>query len=153
MKPTASREGGRGRVLVVDDDLGARLTTEALLSDEFDVILACQADQALDYLSRENVSVVVTDFVMPGMNGIDLLTLIKQRVEFVHGVLVTGYRDNYFRWRAKQNDITFDVLIKPYNPTELISIVRRAVDVDRLRRTLSAFSDKTPPKSRRIGRP
>lgn len=152
MKPAAIREPVRGRVLVVDDDHEARLTTEALLEDDFDVALACDAEEALAYLSCESVSVVVTDLVMPGMNGIDLLTLIKKRVDFVHGVLVTGYRDNYFRWRARQSDITFDVLIKPYNPAELIHIIRRAIDVDQLRRTLSEFSH-APPKSRRVGRP
>jgi DNA-binding NtrC family response regulator len=127
----------------VDDEETARLTTEAVLGDDFDVFVAGSGEEALSKMRRMPIEVVVTDLVMPGMNGLELLARLKEQYDSVHAVLVTGHRD-YLSSRASACDVSFDLLLKPYNPSELIQIVKRAIEVRRLRRALSALSSRNP---------
>lgn len=140
-------ETGRGQVLIVDDESVARLTTEAVLCDDFDVCVAESGEEALKQLRRMPIEVVVTDLLMPGMSGLELLARMKTEFDSVHAVLVTGHRD-YLNSRASARDVTFDLLLKPYNPAELIQIVKRAIEVGRLRRALSELSRRNPRSSR-----
>ena len=143
MRPSSTPNAGRGHVLIVDDEESARLTTEAVLCDDFDVFVAGSGEEALAKIRRMSIEVVVTDLVMPGMNGLELLARLKEEYDSVHAVLVTGHRD-YLSTRASARDVTFDLLLKPYNPSELIQVVKRAIEVRRLRRALSDLSRRNP---------
>jgi len=65
-------------ILVVDDHQGILDTIEMLFSDEFDVILALDAAQALNVLRDIEPDMIFLDYMMPGFNGIQLLREIKQ---------------------------------------------------------------------------
>lgn len=150
VKSTSAPDPDRGHVLIVDDERSARLTTEAVLLDDFSVSLAGSAEEALAHIRRSPVEVIVTDLVMPGMNGLDLIVQVKKEWHFVHAVLVTGHRD-YLNSRSSALDVTFDLLLKPYNPSELIQVVRRGIQVGRLTRALSDLT-RTSSKPIREGR-
>jgi len=65
-------------ILVVDDHQGILDTIEMLFSDEFEVILAIDAFQALSVLRDVEPDMIFLDYMMPGFNGIQLLREIKQ---------------------------------------------------------------------------
>lgn len=65
-------------ILVVDDHQGILDTIEMLFSEDFDVILALDAAQALDVLRKIEPDMIFLDYMMPGFNGIQLLREIKQ---------------------------------------------------------------------------
>lgn len=65
-------------ILVVDDHQGILDTIEMLFCDEFDVILAIDAAQALKVLCDIEPAMIFLDYMMPGFNGIQLLREIKQ---------------------------------------------------------------------------
>jgi len=65
-------------ILVVDDHQGILDTIEMLFSDEFEVILALDAAQALEVLRDIEPDMIFLDYMMPGFNGIQLLREIKQ---------------------------------------------------------------------------
>lgn len=65
-------------ILVVDDHQGILDTIEMLFSDEFEVILAIDASQALSVLRDIEPDMIFLDYMMPGFNGIQLLREIKQ---------------------------------------------------------------------------
>jgi chemotaxis protein histidine kinase CheA len=76
----ASREGPRHRVLVVDDSLGVRqVVGGALGSAGFVVALAATADEALAYLADNEVDGIVLDYVLPEMDGVALVEVIRRR--------------------------------------------------------------------------
>jgi DNA-binding NtrC family response regulator len=127
-------------VLVVDDEHPVLITAAALLSDDFRVLTASDATEALRLMERHTVDVLCTDFNMPGRNGIQLLREATTRQPHMSGVLVTGHAE-YLEKRDKyEAQGLYYLLIKPYEPKRLIEIVTRAAESARLKRVMSSLT-------------
>jgi CheY-like chemotaxis protein len=83
------------RVLVVDDDmLVAGMTAELLEEIGYDTVVASSAVQALDLLGRiAPIDAVLTDLVMPGMSGEELLRQLRVSHPTLPVIVATGYDD------------------------------------------------------------
>ncbi len=130
--PVASpRLGDRGRVLLVEDNVGVAEVTEGFLEQlGYTVTVARDVASALPLMRQGglNINIVVTDIVMPGgSNGLDLARFVREE----HGgripvVLATGYSDH----AQTASDEGFIILRKPFNVSDL-----REALVEALRRT------------------
>ena len=81
----------RRPILVVDDDAQVRaLLARVLRNGGYDVAVASDAEEALEAVTRTSFGVVVSDIVMPGRSGIDLIRELRRREIDVPVVLVTG---------------------------------------------------------------
>ena len=80
-------------VLLVDDDEDVRLTTAAMLENAGHTVLqASSADQALALLkARGHVDAVITDYLMPGRTGLDLIFELEQQRKRIPVMVITGY--------------------------------------------------------------
>jgi len=79
------------KILIVDDELSVReMVAEMLTNNETQVLLAENGIQALDILSNENISLVVTDIVMAKENGIDLIMDMKKVYPTIPVVAISG---------------------------------------------------------------
>src|SRR5258708_4787069 len=87
-----SEEIKKNRILVVDDEPGMRdlLKLELEMSGYF-VMTAGDGRQALDYVEKEKFQLVITDIMMPKMDGLELLAEIKKRDLYLEVVVTTGY--------------------------------------------------------------
>lgn len=74
----------RPALLIVEDNIELLNEMENTLKLDFHVITACNGQEALEKLTTSSIDVVVTDVVMPIMDGVELTTKIKNRVEFSH---------------------------------------------------------------------
>ncbi|KFE68051.1 response regulator [Hyalangium minutum] len=127
-------------VLVVDDEHPVLITAAAVLSEDFRVLTAPDATEALRLMERNSVDVLCTDFNMPGRNGIQLLREAMARQPHMSGVLVTGHAE-YLEKRDKyEMQGLYYLLIKPYEPQRLIEIVQRAAESARLKRVMSSLT-------------
>lgn len=127
-------------VLVVDDEHPVLITAAAVLSEDFRVLTAPDATEALRLMERNSVDVLCTDFNMPGRNGIQLLREAMVRQPHMSGVLVTGHAE-YLEKRDKYEvQGLYYLLIKPYEPQRLIEIVQRAAESARLKRVMSSLT-------------
>ena len=80
------------RILVIDDDPGVREYLEAVLSHwGYSVSAVAAAEQALDRLDEILPDLIVLDLLLPGMNGIEALHRLKQRLPDIPVVMVSGY--------------------------------------------------------------
>ena len=126
--------------MVVDDEHPVLVSAAAVLSEDFHVLTASNATEALKLLERDMVDVVCTDFNMPGRNGIQLLREATARQPHMSGVLVTGHAE-YLEKRDKYDaQGLYYLLIKPYEPSRLIEIVQRAAKSARLKRVMSTLT-------------
>lgn len=132
----------RLRVLVVDDEEALRTATAAVLSEDFAVTPAASADEALPLLESRDFDVLCTDFHMPGYNGIQLLRRATTVHAFLSGVLVTGYREYLEEREREEVQGLFYLVLKPYQPVELIARVRRAGEASRLKRAMTSLSSE-----------
>jgi PAS domain S-box-containing protein len=118
------------RVLVVDDDLGVCQSLRDLLTDErCDVRMANGGLEALQVLERHPVDVVLSDVVMPDMDGYDLYMELKERRPETPVVLMTAYyfdKDHVIK-RSRLEGLEQVIFKKPINPTRLKSILTDAL--------------------------
>jgi PAS domain S-box-containing protein len=91
VSPEAS---GKGRLLVVDDEPLVRLGTAELLRDEgYEVDEADSAESALTFAPFDRFACVVTDYLMPGLNGVELAHRLRADCPTLPILLLSGYAD------------------------------------------------------------
>jgi len=98
----------------------------AALSTAFDVTTAQSAREAEFILHKKSFKVIISDHLMPGGNGMNLL--VRAREEFPHTqrVLVTGYMKPEMLMRSVNEAALFRYLLKPISITELLKVVQDA---------------------------
>jgi CheY-like chemotaxis protein len=114
-------------VLLVEDDPGVReLAARVLSQSGYHVLIADGPDAALAFVEegREPAAVLLTDVVMPGMNGPALADRIVERWPSVRPVFMSGFTGEALN-RAGQPPT--DVLAKPFTPEQLVQRIRQAL--------------------------
>ena len=127
---SAPARGGNRVVLVVEDEAPVRLVlARALTRAGWRVLTAETAEVALEQLAglgdhpEAHLSVVISDVVMPGMDGPALVRAVRRRCPGVPAVLVSGYAEPVLRADLATMDIAF--LAKPYATADLLGLVAR----------------------------
>src|SRR5512140_646328 len=123
---TPSRTGPL--VLYVDDERGNRVVFEQSLNADFNLITAQHAAEALEILETHDVAVVVSDMRMPSMTGDELLRIVKERYPQVIRMVVTAYADVEPILRAINEGLVARYIIKPWIRTELVQVLRWALE-------------------------
>ena len=121
-------------ILLVDDEPRNLDVLESVLqSPELRLMRAANADEALVALLHEEFAVIVLDIQMPGMNGLELAHLIKQREKTQHipVIFLTALYQDEQRMLESYNVGAVDYLTKPVNPQVLRSKVGVFVDLFR----------------------
>ena len=118
----------KGRVVVIDDEVNAAAALETLLrEDGYQVARAHDAREGLLLLEKEEPDVVLTDLRMPGMDGIELLSKIKQIRPETMVILMTAYGTVKTAVRAMKLGAE-DYLGKPIDVEELEVILQKAIE-------------------------
>ncbi|MBS2032626.1 MAG: diguanylate cyclase [Deltaproteobacteria bacterium] len=122
----------QAKVLVVDDEAVARnLYSDVLIASGHQVRAVASASEALDAVSHERFDVVVTDLILPKMDGMQLLTELKRRRNDVEIIVVTALEKVEPAVRALKNGAS-DYLVKPLAPEVLQAAVARCLLTQRL---------------------
>ena len=131
-----------GRVVLVDDEEMVTQNLEMLLETEtdYETVAFNQPASALAYLKENTADVVLTDFIMPKMNGLDLLGQVKKVQPTCSRLLLTGYSDKESAIRAINEVGLFQYLEKPWENEFVMMTLRNAVERSRL---LKQLQDKT----------
>ncbi len=129
--PIAGRAPLSGTVLLVEDERAVRLVVErALRRAGFNVITASDGGVALDIIGTAAVDVLVSDVVMPGIDGVELLGRIRARRPHLPVVLMSGYADPPQRRALEGAGAVF--LAKPFTADELLTALQVAVTAQEL---------------------
>lgn len=115
-------------IIVVDDDAAVRRIASRILSEEgFAVLEASDGDEALQLAEQlgHSIGLVVTDIVMPRVNGIELLEHLSRIRPALPVVLMSGYTSHELMNRALVAPC--GILRKPFAPEALIDEVRRCL--------------------------
>lgn len=115
------------RVLVVEDDLDMRHWIVEILEDEgFEAVAVPDALTALISLMAEGADVVVTDWKMPGFDGLRLLESMRRFAPRTPVIFVTAYADRGLREKVHAQG-AFSLLQKPFRRDDLLLNVRNAL--------------------------
>lgn len=113
------------RILVIDDDEGLRTILHVSLEQSGYIVesFSCGND-ALEAFEKRIFDAVITDFMMPGMNGVDIARIIKSRHMDIPVIMVTGEMLSLDNALFADNGIDF-LLLKPYRIHEIVKILKR----------------------------
>lgn len=132
--PRLRQEQDRGGILVVDDESVIRDLCAKVLKG-YRIHHAANGEEALQIIAREPVDVVLTDVMMPRMNGIDLLETIKAQRPTMAVVIMTGYGDRETILRALKADAD-DFISKPINLLQLQTTIQKVLEKQALKAEL-----------------
>lgn len=117
------REKSAVAVLVVDDDPAIRsMLAEALGYAGCRVLTAADGAEATEILGEEAVDLLVTDYDMPRMNGLDLIRWSKARSPHLIAVMITGENCPALAAQGREHGAA-DVFLKPFPVTHLLALV------------------------------
>jgi PAS domain S-box-containing protein len=119
---------GTETILIVDDEVDLlKLNCEILEEQGYLVKCATNGQQAMDILKNTSVNLVVSDVVMPNMNGFELMIQIKEKYPTVKLQLVSGYNDNINIENIDKQLLT-TLIMKPFTIDTLLKRVRSLLD-------------------------
>lgn len=114
-------------VLLIDDERPLLEVYAAALSPHFEVSTATSTKEADLILRQKKFKVVVSDHLMPGGNGMNLLVRVREEFPEMQRVLVTAYMKPEMLLRSVNEAALFRYLLKPISLAELVKVVREAV--------------------------
>ncbi len=115
------------KILFVDDEEYLLSSIERQLRNQFNIQTCSSAAEALDCIKKNNYSVIVADYHMPGMNGVEFLAKTKVIAPRTVRILFTGKADLNVAISAVNEGHVFKFLSKPYSTEKLISVLRQAL--------------------------
>jgi response regulator RpfG family c-di-GMP phosphodiesterase len=140
---TASESHEKYGVLVVDDEPTMLLTMESLLSDDVVLVTCDTAERGLELLQTTTFHVVVSDYVLPGLNGNQLFEKVRELPEYTSCLLITG-SDDYQQPRDGERHY---VLLKPFDPERLVTLVMQLGRVAEMKRAVKRLGSSVGGKT------
>ncbi len=118
------------KIMIVDDENRICRNVEKILArNNYQVVTAESADEALEKLAQDSYALLISDIVMPGTNGLELLKLVKSQWPLTKAVMMTAYASTDTAVKAIRLG-ALDYIAKPFTPDELRSTVERALSGD-----------------------
>ena len=115
------------KILVVDDERSICQNVEKILKkNNYEIARAGSAQEALEKMAKESYTLLISDIVMPGKNGLELLKLVKKEWPLTKAVMMTAYASTDTAMKAIRLG-ALDYIPKPFTPDELRSTVDKAL--------------------------
>jgi len=114
------------KILVIEDDASiARSLMKELQAESYEVELASRGDEGLAKASEDGFDVVITDLMMPGLSGLDLVEQLHRAKPRLPIILMTAYGTTETAIEATRLG-AYDYVLKPFEPDELLDTVAKA---------------------------
>lgn len=120
------------RILAVDDDeISLQILAKDITKWGYSLLTAQSAEEALEVVANNQVNLVISDHIMPGMDGLELLSTLKTKNVNIPFIMLTAFAtiDKAVLSLKQGAD---DYLQKPYEPKELQATIRRSLDYKKL---------------------
>jgi DNA-binding NtrC family response regulator len=131
-------------IVVVDDEEMVVSSIESFLSlqTEYNVQPFISVTEALAYIKKNEIDLVVSDYLMPEMNGIQFLGEVRKLQPNTPRIILTGYADKENAIKAINEVGLFQYIEKPWENDELLLIFRNAIEKKQLMMQLKQKIDE-----------
>lgn len=132
------KENSNSTIVIVDDEEIVLTSLRSLLSLETDhnVKTFESPMEALEYIKKKSVDLVVSDYLMPDMDGLSFLSRVKEIQPEVPRIILTGYADKENAIKAINDVGLFQYIEKPWDNDEMLIIFRNALERNTLMKKL-----------------
>src|SRR5687768_15108678 len=118
----------RKTVLVVEDSpLVNELVSKVLLSADYEVISALTPAESLAAIGQRQIDLLVTDVTLPGLDGVELMYLLKAQCPRMQVLFMSGWLDGSVQARVEATGCAH--IAKPFRPSMLVDQVRALLDL------------------------
>lgn len=114
------------KILIIDDEPNVLSVLYSLLSEQYQCTTATSAKEALEYLKEDQPDLVLSDIMMPGMTGLELLEEINRFNRDIVVILISGNLNIQSAIEAMRRG-AFDYVTKPFNLSDVEAAVQRAL--------------------------
>jgi len=115
------------KILIVDDEKTVCYSLGLALAGEgYEIDSSQSGEEALQKIEAGAYDAIICDLMMPGLSGLDVLKILRDRGRKTPVVLVTGYPTSKAAEEASKMG-AFDFLMKPFTPEDIRSVIGRAV--------------------------
>lgn len=130
------------RIYLVDDDIGVRTILSNIIEDNDLGILVGEAEdgeQALGDISKLKPDLVYVDLLLPSMDGIEIISRVRKHDSDMQFIMISEVTSQDMISEAYRSGIEF-YINKPINVVEVVTITQKAIENQRIRRTLSQIN-------------
>lgn len=134
----ASNILNRGTIVIVDDEEMVLTSLKSFLNleSEYEVRTFTSAKTALEFIKKNDVNLVVSDYLMPEMDGISFLAKVRETKPEIIRIILTGYADKENAIKAINNVGLFQYIEKPWDNDDLLIILRNGIEKQLLMKKL-----------------
>lgn len=131
--------GDTQTIVVVDDEDMVLTSINSFLNLESDycVITFTSAQKALEYIKDHEVDLVISDYLMPEMDGIKFLANVRKIEPEIPRIILTGYADKANAIKAINEVGLFQYIEKPWDNYDLLIIIRNGLEKKKLLKKLN----------------
>ena len=153
-RPTTGRRDvtAQTTVLVVDDEQRSLESLRRVLSDEFEVICAANAQEAEAVLAGDMVQIILCDQRMPGESGVEFLKRVRDLWPDPIRMIISGYTDSEDIIASVNEAGIYRYLTKPWQPDALIAALREAAELFRYQKVTGLAEAEARPTQARMQR-
>ncbi|HDS01145.1 MAG TPA: response regulator [candidate division Zixibacteria bacterium] len=128
----------KSTVVIVDDEEMVLTSLNSFLSleTEYTVETFTSAKDALEYIKKNEIDVVISDYLMPEMDGISFLAKVKEMRPQVPRIILTGYADKENAIKAINDVGLFQYIEKPWDNDDLLIVLRNGIERQKLMKKL-----------------
>lgn len=127
-----------GTIVIVDDEemVLTSINSFLMLETEYDVVTFTSANKAFEYIGKNEVDLVISDYLMPEMDGITFLGKVREIKPEIPRIVLTGYADKENAIKAINEVGLFQYVEKPWDNDDLRIIIRNGIEKKKLMNAL-----------------
>lgn len=135
------------KILIVEDDVAfCTMLKTFLQKKDYTVVTAFSCQEAISFIKKEPLDIVLTDVRLPDGDGITLLNEIKSKNDTTQTIIMTGYAEvNMAVSAIKQG--AFDYVSKPFNPDTILQTIKKALENSTETKTITKSTSETAKKN------
>ena len=132
------------RVVIVDDEdmVVTSLSSFLSLETNYDVKTFTSVNEALQFIQKNEIDLVMSDYLMPEMDGITFLSKVRDLYPQVPRIILTGYADKENAIKAINDVGLFQYLEKPWDNDEILLVLRNGLERNKLMKKLQEKIDE-----------
>jgi len=136
-----AEEQDQPTIVIVDDEeiVLTSLSSFLTLETEYNVVTFESPLKALEHIRANGCNLVISDYLMPGMNGIEFLSEVRKLKPQVPRIILTGYADKENAIKAINEVGLYQYIEKPWSNEDLLIILRNGLEKQKL---LSKLNEK-----------
>ena len=146
--PTILMNRATKTILICDDDQGMRDTLTAILKRDYRVLTVSSGEAALALLKNEDIDLILQDIRLPGINGFDVLRIVKENYSLVECIMISAINEVETAVQAMKHG-AYHYITKDFDYDELRSLVRNACERQDLNRQVITLSAQVAEQSER----